>query len=76
MQLQEMIAKQNALEEKLNDVYKEVPEIKGENAHLIKERDTLQRYHWSNATNRNETILIIISRIPNPYRPRLRKGIH
>ena len=49
MQLQEMIAKQNALEEKLNDVYKEVPEIKGENAHLIKERDTLQRYHCSNA---------------------------
>ena len=49
MQLQEMIAKQNALEEKLNDVYKEVPEIKGENAHLIKERNTLQRYHCSNA---------------------------
>ena len=49
MQLQEMIAKQNALEDKLNDVYKEVPEIKGENAHLIKERDTLQRYHSSNA---------------------------
>ena len=49
MQLQEMISKQNALEEKLNDVYKEVPEIKGENAHLIKERDTLQRYHCSNA---------------------------
>ena len=39
MQLQEMIAKQNALEEKLNDVYKEVPEIKGENTHLVKERD-------------------------------------
>ena len=56
MQLQEMIAKQNALEEKLNDVYKEVPEIKGENAHLIKERDTLQRYHFSSAPTENEKI--------------------
>ena len=43
MQLQEMFGKQNVLEEKLNDVYKEVPEIKDENAHLMKERDLLQR---------------------------------
>ena len=43
MQLQEMINKQNTLEEKLNTVYKEVPEIKDENAHLIRERDLLQR---------------------------------
>ena len=43
MQLQEMINKQNALEDKLKTVYKEVPEIKDENAHLMKERDTLQR---------------------------------
>ena len=60
MQLQEMIAKQNALEEKLNDVYKEVPEIKGENAHLIKERDTLQRYHFSSAQTENEKISMFI----------------
>ena len=43
MQLQEMFGKQNVLEEKLNVVYKEVPEIKDENAHLMKERDLLQR---------------------------------
>ena len=43
MQLQEMINKQNALEDRLKTVYKEVPEIKDENAHLAKERDLLQR---------------------------------
>ena len=43
MQLQEMINKQNALEDKLKTVQQEVPEIKDENAHLAKERDLLQR---------------------------------
>ena len=43
MQIQEMIAKQNSLEDKLNDVYKEVPEIKDENAHLVKEKTILER---------------------------------
>ena len=43
LQLQEMIAKQGVLEHKLNDVYKEVPEIKDENAHLVREKNLLQR---------------------------------